>query len=386
MPDLVSLIEQGSSNLWIFISTSVILGALHGLEPGHSKTMMAAFIIAIRGTIVQAILLGLAATVSHTAVVWIIAFAGMYFLGGKIDAETTEPYFQMVSGALMVGLALWMMYRSWKHQRAFQLETAHTHDNGEHTFDTGHGVVTLSIYEVNQPPRFRIAAADQSVLSHLGAKNVTVEITRADGTTQEFKFAMAEHYLESTITIPEPHDFTARLCLVHGHHQHEYDVEFSENGHGHNHEHEHSHTHDHVHDSPEMRGLDVTSPGYQDAHELAHANDIRRRFANQSVTTKQIIFFGITGGLIPCPASVTVLLLCLQLQRIALGALLVTCFSVGLALTMVTSGVIAAVGVRQVTNRWSGFTKIARKAPYLSGGIILIIGFYICYGGLKALL
>ncbi|MEQ1714521.1 MAG: hypothetical protein ABL907_00830, partial [Hyphomicrobium sp.] len=30
---------------------AVLLGALHGLEPGHSKTMMAAFIIAVRGTI-----------------------------------------------------------------------------------------------------------------------------------------------------------------------------------------------------------------------------------------------------------------------------------------------------------------------------------------------
>lgn len=39
--------------------------------------MMAAFIIAVRGTVKQAILLGLCATLSHTAIVWIIALGGM---------------------------------------------------------------------------------------------------------------------------------------------------------------------------------------------------------------------------------------------------------------------------------------------------------------------
>ena len=44
---------------WLFILSASLLRALHGLEPGHSKTMMAAFIIAIRGTVAQAVLLGI---------------------------------------------------------------------------------------------------------------------------------------------------------------------------------------------------------------------------------------------------------------------------------------------------------------------------------------
>ena len=43
------LIAQGASHAWLFIPSAILLGALHGLEPGHSKTMMAAFIVAIRG-------------------------------------------------------------------------------------------------------------------------------------------------------------------------------------------------------------------------------------------------------------------------------------------------------------------------------------------------
>lgn len=59
--------------------------------------MMAAFIVAVRGTVTQAVLLGVAATVSHTAVVSRIAFAGMYFRRG-VNVDTFEPYFQLVSG------------------------------------------------------------------------------------------------------------------------------------------------------------------------------------------------------------------------------------------------------------------------------------------------
>jgi nickel/cobalt exporter len=66
---------------------------------------------------------------------------------------------------------------------------------------------------------------------------------------------------------------------------------------------------------------------YQDAHEKAHADEIARRFAGQPVSTGQIALFGLTGGLMPCPASVTILLLCLQLKRVALGVTMVASFS-----------------------------------------------------------
>ena len=86
MNDFTSLLQQG--NAWLFIPSAILLGALHGLEPGHSKTMMAAFIVAVRGTLKQAVLLGLAATVSHTAVVWLIAMAGLWFGLERADLRT----------------------------------------------------------------------------------------------------------------------------------------------------------------------------------------------------------------------------------------------------------------------------------------------------------
>ncbi|SCZ30494.1 MULTISPECIES: nickel/cobalt efflux protein RcnA [unclassified Pseudomonas] len=272
MPNFAELLQQGGTHAWLYFPSAILLGALHGLEPGHSKTMMAAFIVAIRGSVKQAVLLGLAATLSHTVVVWLVALGGMY-LGQGLDAETTEPYFQLASAALIVAIALWMLWRTWRGERMFRFEQAHDH-------------------------------------------------------------------------------------------------------HHHDHDHDHHH-HEHAHGHPEPKGLALSLEGYQDAHEQAHANDIRKRFTNRQVTTGQIIVFGLTGGLIPCPAAITVLLLCLQVKEVALGGLLVLCFSIGLAITLVTVGAAAAIGARQASNRWPWLGTVARRAPYLSSVLIIGVGLYV---------
>ena len=249
MASLPELIQSGTSSAWLFVPTAVLLGALHGLEPGHSKTMMAAFIVAVRGTVAQAILLGLAAAVSHTAVVWAVAMGGLYF-GRNLDAEASEPYFQVASAALIIAIALWMPWRTWRQ----------------------------------------------------------------------------------------------------------------------------SHRHHHAHDHPHV-----------DAHERAHAEDIRRRFGGATrVTTAQIVAFGLTGGLIPCPAAITVLLLCLQLKEFTLGAGLVLCFSIGLV-TMVSAGVAAAWVCGTQKKRGSGFAGFAERAPYVSAAVIILVGLFIGFEGLRAI-
>lgn len=372
MTEFSTLLQQG--NAWLFVPSAILLGALHGLEPGHSKTMMAAFIVAIRGTVTQAVLLGLSATLSHTAVVWAVAMAGLYF-GRNWNAEATEAYFQVASAALIIGVATWIMWQTWRQQSAcfydHEHDHDHHHDEAKH-IDTGHGVVLLEVFEDSVPPRFRLFR--ESKHGHVWtADQVRVETERPDGSRQLFTFMQREDFVESEQVIPEPHEFVARLSLGHERHSHDYDVEFIEHDH-------------HHHAINDYESLDVSAPGYQDPHELAHANDIRHRFANREVTTGQIIVFGLTGGLIPCPASITVLLLCLQLKKIALGATLVLSFSIGLALTMVASGVLAALSVKHVSKRWSGFGEFARKAPYLSGALILLVGFYVGYQGLHGLM
>ena len=300
MNEFVQLLQQGNGGAWWFIPSAIALGALHGLEPGHSKTMMAAFIIAVRGTVGQAVLLGLAATLSHTAIVWAVAMGGLYF-GGQWDAAHTEPYLQLVSAVLISATALWMAYRTWLQG----LPHAHVHEHGH-----GHGH------------------------DH-------------------------EH----------PHKHS---------HDHDHD-----HGHGHGHDHDHAHGAAHTHSASTADA----APG-MDAHARAHAQEIAQRFASGHATNGQILVFGLTGGLIPCPASITVLLLCLQLKQVALGAALVLSFSVGLALTMVASGVLAAWSVGQAKTRWSGFGDWAAKAPYISTLLMLLLAAWMAgegWHGLQAL-
>ncbi|EDN4284641.1 nickel/cobalt efflux protein RcnA [Salmonella enterica subsp. enterica serovar Ealing] len=263
MGEFSILLQQG--NGWFFIPSAILLGILHGLEPGHSKTMMAAFIIAIKGTVKQAVMLGLAATLSHTAIVWLIALGGMY-LSRAFTAQSVEPWLQLISAIIILSTACWMFWRTWRGEQQW----------------------------------------------------------------------------------------------LAGNHHHDHD---------HNHDHDHDH-HGHIH--PEG----ATSKAYQDAHERAHAADIQRRFDGQTVTNGQILLFGLTGGLIPCPAAITVLLICIQLKAFTLGATMVLSFSLGLALTLVTVGVGAAISVQQAAKRWSGFSTLARRAPYFSSILIGLVGVY----------
>ena len=386
MPSFAALIQQSTAHAWPFIPSAILLGALHGLEPGHSKTMMAAFIVAIRGTVTQAVALGLAATVSHTLVVWGIALGGMYLWQG-VDAEAFEPYFQLASAAIIIAIALWMLWRTWQGQRSasFESVTHHEHDHGHghhdhydhhhdheaelRRIDTGHGVIAVDVFEDGVPPRWRIRAERGHSWP---AEDVRIVTERAGGASQAFRFVDRGDYLESADEIPEPHEFLARLSLGHGGHTHDYDLSFVE-GHGHG-----PHDHDH--------GLDVGSGDYQDAHERAHANDIRRRFADRNVTTWQIILFGLTGGLVPCLAAITILLLlCLQLKQFTLGFALVLCFSIGLAITLVSVGAAAALSVRHATKRWAWFGDVAQRAPYVSSALIILVGLYVGVQGCLAL-
>jgi len=263
MLPIAELIQQGATNLWVFIPTAILLGALHGLEPGHSKTMMASFIIAVKGSVGQAALLGLCAALSHSLIVWILAAMALKF-GNELIAEQSEPYLMLVSAAVVLGVSIWMFMRT-RHDELSAKEHHHPHQSG--------------------------------------------------------------------------HD--------HGHHHHTHVV----NDHT-----SHNNT-------------------YQDDHERAHAEDIKRRFAGQKVTTGQIAMFGLTGGLVPCPASVTILMICLHLKRFSLGAVMVASFSLGLAISLVSVGVIAAWGAQQVGKRFDKgrLSDLARKMPYFSSGLMALV-------------
>lgn len=360
MPDIAQILQSGG-NGWIYLPIAVLLGALHGLEPGHSKTMMAAYIVAIRGTISQAILLGVCAALSHSLIVWIVAMVGLS-LGRDILNSHFEAWLLIASGVIIIGIAVWMLWRTgqslgWfrRHHHGHHHDHHHDHDHHHHdevrTIDTGHGLVELSIFEDGVPPRWRLRTLSGNAWR---ADDVLVETDRGDGSGERFRFVERDGYLESAGEIPEPHAFTVRVRLSHGDHAHTYTVSFAEHDHGHHHHAKHD----------------------EDAHEREHAEQIARQLAANggNVTTAQIALFGITGGLIPCPASITVLLICLQLGQFTLGAATVAAFSLGLAITMVSIGVVAAWGVQHASKRINISDRLLRHLPLASAGLVGALG------------
>ncbi len=364
MRSLSELMQSGAST-WLFFPTAVVLGALHGLEPGHSKTVMTSFIVAVRGTVRQAILLGLCAAFSHSLIVWILAGVGISF-GSHWNTEATEPYFQLASAALILLIAFWMLWTIYRGRRP---QAGHDHgEEGPHDgmmIQTGHEDVEISVYETGMPPHFRLYFFDHGIQGPPPGNPTELEIVtvRSGDVRQKFSFTRKGEFLESTTDIPEPHEFMAELTISHGGHSHSFRKQFTE-------DHHHSH-----------EGLEVGSADFKDAHAQAHAEDIRKRFTNQNVTTGQIVLFGLTGGLIPCTAAITVLLLCLQTHRALLGFLLVMGFSTGLAATMVASGVLAAWGMRHATKRFRRFSGLVEKAPYISIAVVICLGLFM---GLQA--
>ena len=274
MPDIAAIIQSGAANAWLLLPIAIVLGALHALEPGHAKSMMAAFIIAIHGTVGQAVLLALSATVGHTIVVWALAILAWQMQDTAL-LEKAEPWLLLVGGLLIVTLAL-------------------------------------------------------RILSRLGP--------------------LAGH----------PHDHSHPQ----GHHHAHAD------GNDHHHEPERGHAH---HDMDE------------DAHAAAHAAELKRQLAKGPVSDADVAWFGFSGGLMPCPAAFAVLLACFHQKAYALGVVLVAAFSVGLALTLVAVGVLAAWGAKALAARQTGLDRFSRWAPYASAGIVLVIGLVVTAQGLAAL-
>jgi nickel/cobalt transporter (NicO) family protein len=86
-----------------------------------------------------------------------------------------------------------------------------------------------------------------------------------------------------------------------------------------------------------------------------------------------LVAAGISGGLIPCPSALVVLLAAISLHRIAFGLLLIVAFSAGLAITITGIGLIAVLA-RSVFKRVSFEGRLVRLLPAASALVILGIG------------
>lgn len=163
----------------------------------------------------------------------------------------------------------------------------------------------------------------------------------------------------------------------HGHdhsHVHEHDHE-----HSHEHAHEHSHSHDHGHD-------------HSHTHEHDHDHHHHGMFSHTHVvegkdgkppTYRNILWLGISGGIVPCPAALIVLMAAISIGRLALGLLLIVSFSIGLAAVLVGVGIAVVRASGEVRKRMGEQGALLLLLPVISSILITVLGLLLLFNTLR---
>jgi nickel/cobalt exporter len=330
---------------WMYLPTALGLGALHALEPGHAKTLTAAYLIGIKGTRKDAIFLGLSVATTHSIVVIGISIAALW-LGREAFAGEASHYLQLASGGVVVILGLWMLFRRLRHMRATHV---HGHHHAPEPFRFTNKICTGVLEIINTPSgeRMRIKTEDAALDLQL-----RVIINRPDGFgVLNLVGSKCGTVFTSEVAPNEPHEFSAELEISSGSMREVLPFEIHEP-----HENDHSHMSD-------------------DEHAKAHAAtlpDYAKR--GERPTLPQILAFGAAGGMIPCPASITVMLLALSIGQTASGILAVLGFSMGLAITLVGVGMIVVTGISRLQNGSGRLHWLSAKAPIISAGVVVLSG------------
>jgi nickel/cobalt transporter (NicO) family protein len=150
----------------------------------------------------------------------------------------------------------------------------------------------------------------------------------------------------------------AHVAHSHSHGGHEHSREHVHSAHSHgDHEHTHSHgghTHSHL-----PLGADGSKAGI-----------------------RSLVALGVSGGLVPCPAALVLLLSAISLGRLGFGMVLVVAFSVGLAIVLTGIGILM-IYAKQLFDRFSFEARVPRLLPVASALVISLAGVAILVGSLK---
>src|SRR4030095_4513079 len=126
--ELIGARELTVSVVALALVVAAALCALHALEPGHGKTVVAAYLVGSRGTAWHAVLLGLIVTASHTAGVYLLGAATIY-ASRYVVPERLYPWVALGSGLVIAGLGLSLFLRRYAGREA---------DHGHHHHHDGY--------------------------------------------------------------------------------------------------------------------------------------------------------------------------------------------------------------------------------------------------------
>jgi ABC-type nickel/cobalt efflux system permease component RcnA len=127
----------------------------------------------------------------------------------------------------------------------------------------------------------------------------------------------------------------------------------------------HPHGHEHAHDDD--HGHDHTDSAHDHGHDHSHA-------VPEELSMRSLVALGVSGGLLPCPSALVVLLSAIALHRLAFGLALIVAFSFGLASVISGIGLAVLYARRLFTRLPSDHGRIVQVLPVASAVIITALG------------
>jgi nickel/cobalt transporter (NicO) family protein len=135
----------------VAILLAVVLGGAHALAPGHGKTVMAAYLVGLRGTLRQAVTIGATVTVTHTAGVLVLGL--VLSTTRAVASERVYPWLGLASGLLLAAVGVGLLVRARTghgHPHGHGHDHTHDHDHGQHRHAAGpplgrRGLVALGL-------------------------------------------------------------------------------------------------------------------------------------------------------------------------------------------------------------------------------------------------
>jgi nickel/cobalt transporter (NicO) family protein len=111
-----------------YLVSSFWLGALHAATPGHGKTIAAAYIVGARGRPVDALVLGIFVTLSHTSGIVLVAVLATFGPTG-FRPHRIEVYLSVMTGLLIIGIGLWLLQTQLRAMPARSAHGDHIHED-----------------------------------------------------------------------------------------------------------------------------------------------------------------------------------------------------------------------------------------------------------------
>jgi nickel/cobalt transporter (NicO) family protein len=309
----------------IYLVSAFWIGAVHAATPGHGKTIAAAYIVGARGRPVDAVILGIFVTLSHTSGIVLVGILASIGLPGMVP-QRIEAWMALITGLLVILIGLWTLWT--QRELILQLQG-------------------IPLTPATEPDH-----------SH-------------DQAAMHFR--------------PHTHDdVQGHAHLRHGH-EHAHGAA---HGHSHDHSHRSDHTHavhhghGDDHDHGDHRKRDEEASYHSHGWGFKHTHDLKLATTNRPGLWV-LIGLGVAGGLLPDPAALAILLNALAQGKVMLGLGTVVVFSVGFAATLVIVGVVAAKVGQKILDWLAG--PWAMRLQVGTSLLIVVVGAILSFGAWRTL-